>query len=122
MAAEDRIGSFARRLRIATDAGKVQWGRSVDDSQAYVASSGSGSVRLALSDGSVVLSLLDTHGDITEGIATNPNRPGPWLDWELALIELYDSVRLAGSGASKVIDGLSREWNLPDDPTDDIPF
>jgi hypothetical protein len=120
------IESFARRLLAASQGGKIEWARTEQDPEAFIASAGAGAVRVSnpeIVDGyyATRLELLGPDGKLANSLETDPTRAGPWLDWEITLKNLYDVARLSGSGTAKVIEGLADEWELPPDP-DEIPF
>lgn len=120
------IESFARRLLAASEGGKIEWSRTEQDPNAYVASAGAGAVRVSAPEltedlFATRLEILGADGKIADTLETDPTRAGPWLEWEITLKKLYKLARLSGSGTAKVIEGLANEWELPPDPGD-IPF
>jgi hypothetical protein len=115
---------FATQLLIGTHQGRVRW-QTTDDPVRFIATGETGAIRIGPVDLSspVALELLDKHGDIIESLSTDPERPGPWRDWETTLMELAQAARLDASGAISVLDGLRQEWKLPQTSADDdIPF
>lgn len=122
------LDSFARRVLRATRSGKISWSRADDDSQTFIASADSGSIRIyefgvGSQHDATQLEILNPDGQVTASRVTDPLRPGPWLDWEETLRQLYTAASFAGSGTSKILEDLATQWNLPGDPADeDIPF
>lgn len=122
------LDSFARRILLATRSGKVAWSRTDGDPRAFVASAAGGSIRISeyeVDDApdATLLEVLDPDGRVITSRVTDPHRPGPWLNWEQTLKQLYEVASFAGSGAAKVLEDLTQQWDLPTDPADeDIPF
>lgn len=122
------VNSFARRVLRATKNDQLSWAPTMDDPNTYLASADAGAIRMStvqVDDDvfAIRFEILDAAGRVTEMRETDPTRPGPWLDWETTLNELYETARFAGSGASAVIQSLTEQWGLPADPADDdIPF
>ncbi len=122
------LDSFGRRILLATRSGKVAWSRTDGDPRAFVASAAGGSIRISeyeVDDApdATLLEVLDPDGQVIASRVTDPHRPGPWLDWEQILKQLYGVASFAGSGAAKVLEDLTQQWDLPADPADeDIPF
>ncbi len=122
------LDSFARRVLRATRTGKVSWSGADGDPRAFIASADVGSIRISefeVEDGpdATLLEVLNPDGQVAASRVTDPHRPGPWLDWEETLKQLYSAASFDGSGASKVLEDLAEQWNLPGDPADeDIPF
>ncbi len=109
------------RLMRATADGKIPWKPTAGD--AFEAATVSGSIRLESNDGGhpITLSILHPTRSVLDVIATDENRPGPWLPWEEQLLELYSEARREARGVNRVIEGIAKEFGLRADD-DDIPF
>jgi hypothetical protein len=122
------VNSFVRRILRATKNDQLSWTPATDDPNTYLASADAGAIRVSeveVDDGVIAtrFEILDATGRVTEIRETDPTRPGPWLDWETTLNEIYETARFAGSGTSNLIQSLTEQWGLPADPADDdIPF
>lgn len=116
------IENFAERLLVGTNNGTIKW-EITNNPNVLVLEGRSGDVKLKrIAEDTIKLEIFNDDGDLVGTTGSDPNRPGAWQSWEIALRELFPIAVLQARGTTDVIQNLEKELGLiePEDPG--IPF
>ena len=107
----ERLVELSRRLRAATDAGKLEW--TAEQDTTFLWSSGRGAVAVSSRDGDgeepYELEIFTTAGRKVEALGsewTADEQPAPWND---AVAHLYRAARRSALGVDKILEDLLAE-------------
>ena len=113
------IENFALQLLAGTNNGTVKWETS-DDPDVLLLKGASGLVKMRrIDEDTITLEIFNDDGALVGTTGSDPNAPGPWQPWEIALRELFPIATLQARGTTEVIHNLEKELGLAND---DIPF
>ena len=107
----ERLVELSKRLRVATDAGQIDWTADDDMTFLWTGSSGAVSVRSRDGDGEEPFE-LDVFGATHQKVETltsewtQDEQPAPWND---ALARLYRAARRRALGVERILDDLLAE-------------